>query len=238
VRLLVTRPEPDGERTAAKLRALGHGVELASLIRIEPIGDAEIGVGPFAAVLMTSANALRAVASHARVAELRSLPVFVVGRRTAEATRAAGFPEVISADGNQGDLVRLVRAHVAMAHDGKPLLYLAGDDRSGDLAGELAGTGISVRTVVIYRAVAASGFSSAVRDALALGRLDGVLHFSRRTAESFVRCASAGEVLDAARRLTHYCLSHRVAEPLVAAGAGLIRIAPRPEERALIELVG
>ena len=180
--------------------------------------------------------ALSGVASHERIAELRSLPVFAVGRRTAEAARAAGFLDVTSADGNQRDLVRLVRARMA-APERKPLLYLAGEDRSGDLAGDLAALGLPVRTVVPYRAVAASAFPDAVCNALTLGRFDGVLHFSRRTAESFLRCASAGEALRPALSVTHYCLSSQVAEPLIAAGAAVVRVASRPEEAALIELV-
>ncbi len=36
----------------------------------------------------------------------------------------------------------------------------------------------------------------------------------------------------------HFCLSRQVAEPLAAAGAAEIRIAARPDEAALIELVG
>jgi uroporphyrinogen-III synthase len=236
VRLIVTRPEPDGARTATKLRALGHDVALVPLLRIEPVRDVDLGGGPFAGVLMTSANALSGAASHERIAELQSLPVFAVGRRTAEAARAAGFPDVISADGNQRDLVRLVRARMA-APERKPLLYLAGEDRSGDLAGDLAALGLPVRTVVVYHAVAASEFPDAIRNALALGRVEGVLHFSRRSAESFLRCAGAGEALRPALRVIHYCLSSQVAEPLVAAGAAVVRVASRPEEAALIELV-
>ena len=236
MRLIVTRPEPDGARTAAKLRACGHDVELVPLLRIEPVREADFGAGPFAAVLITSANALSAIASHQRIAELRSLPAFVVGRRTAEAAHAAGFTDVLSADGNQRDLVRLVRARIA-ASEHKPLLYLAGEDRSGDLGADLAALGLPVRTVVVYRAAAASEFPDAIRNALALGRFDGVLHFSRRTAESFLRCASAGEALRPALSVAHYCLSPHVAEPLVAAGAAVVRVASRPEEAALIELV-
>jgi uroporphyrinogen-III synthase len=232
VRLLVTRPQADGERTAAKLRALGHVVEVAPLLRLEPAERAEIGAGPFGAIAITSANALHAVVRHPRGAELRALPVFTVGRRTAEAARAMGFLHVASADGNQQDLVRLIRAHL---HGGAPLLYLAGEDRSGDLAGDLAG--IAVQTVVAYRAIAAPEFSAVVRDALAQGRIDGVLHFSRRSAEAFVGCAAACGIRETALALSHFCLSRQVAEPLSAAGATTIRIASRPEEEALIALV-
>src|SRR5262249_29144981 len=144
-------PEPQGERTAAALRARGHDVMQCSLLHIENI-SAELGAGPWAAVLMTSANAARAVAAHPRVAELKSVPVFVVGQRTAEAARAAGFTSVASADGDVVELAGLVSRSLPR---GSALLYLAGEDRAGDLPGRLRSAGFAVTTSVIYRAIPA-----------------------------------------------------------------------------------
>jgi hypothetical protein len=45
-------------------------------------------------------------------------------------------------------------------------------------------------------------------------------------------------VLDSALTPFHYCLSEQVARPLATAGADRIRVAPRAEEAALVELVG
>jgi uroporphyrinogen-III synthase len=239
VRLLVTRPGRDAARTAEKLKARGHEVVVAPLLRIECIDDIDIGIDPFEALVMTSANAVSALANHPRDAELRARPVFVVGRRTAEAALAAGFAKVISAEGNQQDLVGLLRKHFSGFSSDRvyALLYLAGEDRAGDLAGALVSDGITVRTVEVYRAIAVDTFSPAIRDALALGKLDGVLHFSRRTAEAFVACARASALLETACGLEHFCLSDQVAEPLFAAAARVVRVAARPLESALIELV-
>ena len=79
MRLLVTRPEPDNERTAAALRARGHEVMLAPLLRIEAVADADLGAPPWAAILLTSANGARAIAGHPRRGELLALPVLAVG---------------------------------------------------------------------------------------------------------------------------------------------------------------
>src|SRR5258708_20925249 len=57
MRLLVTRPEGDGERTAASLRARGHEVMFAPLLRIEPVAFA-LPEQSFGAVVLTSAKAL------------------------------------------------------------------------------------------------------------------------------------------------------------------------------------
>jgi uroporphyrinogen-III synthase len=234
MRLLVTRPEPDGARTAAALRARGHVAELVPLLRIDHDPAAELGPGPWNAVLITSPNAARAVASHRRKAELLSLPLFAVGGRSAQAARAAGFAQVVSADGDAQDLARLVAAR---APAGGPLLYLAGKDRAGDLAGVLAAHGLAIHTAVVYRALAETAFPPAIGAALLAGRIDGVLHYSRRSAEAFVGAARAAQIDINALKIKHYCLSPQVADALRQAGVTAVAVAPRPDEPALFGLL-
>jgi uroporphyrinogen-III synthase len=231
MRLLITRPEPDAQRTAAVLRQNGHEPVIAPVLRIESVA-AELGPGPFAAVIMTSANAARAVAQHPRRRELTALPVFAVGARTAEAAREAGFGTIAAADGGAAELVRLVASRFQARR--LRLLYLAGEDRSGDVAGALAAHGLTVETVVSYRALVAPGFAPDFQAVLAAGPLDGVLHYSRRSAQAFL--AGAAAVLPDVLKIQHYCLSAEVAAPLRAAGA-TVRVAARPEEAALVELL-
>ena len=143
MRLVVTRPAADAERTAVALRLRGHAVTVAPVLHVESLPGAPISDGPWAAILVTSANAAPAVAAHARFAELRALPVLAVGERSAQAMREAGFADVSSSDGTAGDLVRLAAARPGL---GLPLLYLAGEDRSRDIAADLGAQNIPVRT--------------------------------------------------------------------------------------------
>src|SRR5215475_3147651 len=105
MRLLVTRPQPGAERTAMALRALGHSVVIAPVLRFEAALP-DIPPGPWHAVLMTSASAARAISAHPRLGELLDCQVFAVGRSTAEAARDAGFTAVTSADGDVEALSR------------------------------------------------------------------------------------------------------------------------------------
>jgi len=111
----------------------------------------------------------------------------VVGERTGETAATAGFADITSADGNAAALARLVVARVLPAS--APLLYLAGEQRAGDLEAALRFDGYDVRTVVVYRAVASTELSPGVRAALIAGEVDGMLHFSQRSAEAFVAAA-------------------------------------------------
>jgi uroporphyrinogen-III synthase len=235
VRLLVTRPEPDSARTAALLRGRGHDVLQQALLRIEQVADATLGRGPWAAVLFTSANAVRAVAGHHRFRELTGLPAYAVGNRTQVAAMVAGFAQVLSADGGIDALAEL--AGRRESNFDRPLLYCAGEDRAGDLAGALQARGVAVETACVYRAAVVAGLTSDVRAAFAGGGIDAVLHYSARTAAAFVAAATAAGIRDLSIRSRHLCLSPQVAAPLAAAGATAIDVASEPNEQALFALI-
>ena len=93
----------------------------------------------YGAVIVTSANALRAIAPHLAGSRLLKLPLFAVGEHTAAAARDAGFGEVIASKGDAGALRDLVlaRAKSKQLKKASPMLYLAGADLARDLAGEL-----------------------------------------------------------------------------------------------------
>lgn len=235
LRLLVTRPEPDATRTAAALRAHGLEAMTAPLMSMQPAAHEAIDAATgFAGVLATSANALRALPAF-EAAALCGLPLVAVGPRTAEAAREAGFDTVDSADGEAGDLA--ARAAMRFAGAKLPLLYLAGEDRARDLAAMLEAHGIAVQMAVVYRMVAAQRFTATVHAALAAGGIDGVLHYSRRTAQAYCNSATAGGIVPAALAPVHYCLSPTIASVLRDVGAAAVRTAARPNEESLFGLI-
>ncbi len=205
------------------------------LLRIEPIRHAELGAGPWVAVVFTSANAVRAVAAHRRFSELADLPVYTVGRRTQAAAAAAGFTAIMSADGDVSALVSLIASKPPVANS--PLLYCAGEDRAGDLAGALRLHGLRVETALVYRASMVAELTPDVRAAFAAGAIDAVLHYSARTAAAFVAAAMAG-IGDLSIQTRHLCLSAQVAAPLAAAGTKAIEVASEANEQALLALIG
>jgi len=229
MRIVVTRPQADGERTAAALRAHGHDVLVAPLMRIEPV-HADLS-GGWGGVIITSANAALALANNPARKMLCKLPAFAVGRRSAEAARQAGFTDVASAGGDVRDLVRLIAERRADAT--APLLYLAGEDRAADLVAELIVHGIAAEMVVVYRAVAAP-FPPELTATLQAGDVDAVLHFSKRSAEAYLAGAAQAGVTQQALAVRHVCLSAQVAAPLEHAGASHVSVAPHPDEAALI----
>ncbi len=238
--VLVTRPHPDDEATARALRARGFEVLRAPMLRFEPVPFQDDADARYGAVIVTSANALRAIASHLAGSRLLKLPLFAVGDHTAAAARDAGFGEVIASGGDAGALRDLVLAAVKSKRLQKasPLLYLAGADLARDLAGELGQKGFTVVTQTTYRMVPASGLPREICDAFLVNRIEAVLHYSRRSARAFLEAARSAGVEISALALPQYCISAAVAAILRDAGATQVTAAISPDENALLDSLG
>jgi uroporphyrinogen-III synthase len=234
--VLVTRPRPDDEATAANLRARGFEVLLAPALRHEPVAFEEDTDARYGAVIVTSANALRGIRHRLKSHHLFELPLFAVGENTAEAARDAGFTHVtVAAGGDAASLRNLVLAKVKAKELQKAatLLYLAGADLARDLAAELGEAGLRVVTQTTYRMVPVPSLPPEVCKAFVAGRIEAVLHYSRRSARAFLEAARAGGVEISVLSIPQCCISDAVASIVREAGATQVLVAATPDENAL-----
>lgn len=236
MRLLVTRPEEDAAGLVHLLSAGGHEAVMAPLLSIRFLDDVEIPERKWQALLVTSANGARALARHRRAAALRNVRALAVGPASAEAMTAAGFRRVEAADGDVDALAAL--ACLELAPDGGPLLHTAGSVVAGDLKAVLEARGFEVERAILYEAVAAQTLPETAHAALAGGGVDGVLLYSPRTARIFMSLAREAGLEASLGDVTAYCLSPAVAEALGDTGFLTVKIAPRPDQAALLALLG
>ena len=229
VRMLVTRPEPDASETAARLNALDIETVIDPLLIAETLETKLPETAGFAALAVTSANALRALHDRGDLSGYVRLPVYAVGDRTAETARRLGFGNVTSARGNANDLVTLL----AEAGVQGPILYPAAKQRGADLGKALAPHGVMVITAPVYDMVPSTGLRETTTAALASGAVSAALFYSRRTAETFATLAAG---LRDRTKLGMLCLSETVAAPLVAAHFVRVALADHPSEEAMLGL--
>ena len=235
--VLVTRPYPDDETTAASLRARGFDVLRAPMLRFEPVAFHEDMNARYSAVIVTSANALRGIEPHLKGHRMLELPLFAVGEHTAAAARRAGFTHVVSANGDAANLRDLVLASLKAKELKKAstLLYLAGAEFARDLASELEESGFRVVTQTTYKMIAVTSLPREACDAFAANQVEAVLHYSQRSARAFLDAARAAGVEISALAIPQCCISATVASVVRDAGATQVVVAATPDENALFE---
>jgi uroporphyrinogen-III synthase len=231
--LLVLRPEPQASDMVAALAVRGVPALAEPMLTIEP-ADNPAGLVSAAdpnaeALILTSRQTVAILKSAGRLDALTGLPVIAVGAGTAHDARAAGFVDVRSADGNADDLVDLV------ARTGfQRLIHAGGRDKAGDIAGRLAGLGVTVTEAELYRAEPRQDLAPEVVTAFTEERINGLIVASRRSAQAFVDLMDARGWAPRLARLGAAALSEAAAAPLTGRVAELI-VAPEPTGPALVE---
>ncbi|TIU22162.1 MAG: uroporphyrinogen-III synthase, partial [Mesorhizobium sp.] len=176
-----------------------------------------------AAVAVTSANAVRHAPGEL-VAALAALPCHAVGKRTAEACRAAGFLSVAEGPGDAGALADAINSDL----EGQEVVYLCGRVRFPIFEERLAAAGVRVDAIETYDTVRLSHDDAEVVAHLSNKPVDAVLLYSAKAAEALnplIRRTALRGLFEKAELLA---LSARVADALDGGAGQKVRIAPQP----------
>jgi uroporphyrinogen-III synthase len=232
MRVLITRPKDDAAETAAILKARGHEVLIAPLLEIQFRAGAELSIDDVQAVLVTSANGIRAFA---RRTNRRDIEILAVGAQSAETARQVGFANVRHADGDAQALADLAIATLK-TEDGA-LFHAAGSETRGDLSETLSARGFTIRSEALYDAVAARTFPAIVQAALTQGALDAALFFSPRTARIFADIVAREGLSGSCSTFSALCISPATVAELSSLSFREIRAAAQPNQPALLSLL-
>ena len=212
MRILVVRPQPGADATAARLAALGHEAIVQPLLTTRAV-PWDVPVHSPDAVILSSAAAVRLAGQQAD--SLKALPAHAVGEATAAAARAAGWPDVAVGPGTMQALLDRL--------PGGAYLHLAG----ADLTHVTVPPSLSLSRVTVYE--------TPLLPLPALPDVDAVLLHSPRTARQFAR-----EWDRLGGRRAHVRLLAISQATLAAAGSGwgAARAAAEPREPALLAMLG
>jgi len=232
---LVTRPEPEGSKLKGLIEELGHEAIVEPLMEAELMPEAIDDLDGVTALIATSRNALRALSQSPYLHDAVAIPLFAVGRATAEEARHLGFERIAVGPGSGTGFASAIAGTLDPA-DGL-ILHLAGDVLAGDLAGELQELGFRVLQPVVYRMKAAEALSEGTTEAIGEGAVDGVVLMSPRTARIYAGLIKRQGLADAAAEMVHVCLSDTVARGLAPLGNVPTEVAETPSLNAVLEVI-
>ncbi len=227
--VLITRPQPGADETAARVTAMRLVPVLAPLMTIQTLParlPARID-----AVVVTSRNALTALPP-----ALRQTALFAVGNATAAAARDLGFERVRSADGDAAALAGLVSRELPEL-PGRRLLHVTGRAQGHRLDAALRELGCAVHRRAVYAAVPARALALPAREALSAGQVRAALFFSAETAHCFVRLAKRARLEPALRAVEACAIGPLAGVALEALRWRRIRIADRPTQDEMLALL-
>lgn len=232
--VLLTRAADDNDRMQAKLRSGGIRVSQAPLLETTMHPIAQTAFEGCSGLIATSRNALKALARSGALDRALSLPVFCVGPATAALARTAGFTRVIEGPGTAATLASTIAADTTAKG---MLLHLTGNRQAYDLAADLKDRGVTVRSLEVYRTVAAQTLPEDAAEALAANQIDAVVLMSPATARAWSAAIAKLPIKAQLTNVMLLCLSQAVAETFGPDSSQKIEIASAPNAEQMLALV-
>lgn len=239
MRVIVTRPRRQGERTAIRLAELGHEALLLPLTY--PVHDPKAARDALArfegAIAATSAEAIHTLRDIGPLdAADQRRPFFAVGKATAAEASETGFESIHHADGSGMQLADLISDHRALL-GGKPLIYLAGLPRAEGFETRLGELGIPFETIECYRMGNIEPEEAELRGLLIDKPADAVLLYSRHTAERFFSLPLIKRHLNILENTRLLCLSEAIATVVPDFLRSNVEIPGMSDEESLLTLL-
>lgn len=235
MRVVVTRPLPQAEQTAAKLRAMGHEPVLLPLTEIVPLHPAasEDALASCEIVAATSGNAFVHL-PEPYVLAIRDKPTFTVGDATAHAALVCGFSDVESAGKDADALADMILSDVG---DARSIAYLCGRVRKPDFETRMQETGRTVIVAETYDTQDVAWPASFIAGIFGTKQATAVLLHSAKAAERLIALLAPLHADGKTSHIEFLCLSSRIAKAMADAGYDRIRAATNPGESALAALL-
>lgn len=222
MKVVVTRPEPDASSLAERLKRLGHVPIVCPVMTIRFDTSVEPAADAYQAILITSANGLRALEQTRNATQLKSTPVVAVGATSAKLATSLGYGHVLEAGGNVKSLAELAADQF---DPGKgPLLYVTGTSRAGDLKADLERLGFTVERLELYTAHPLDRLPGEIASELQAADAAVILLYSARTAQIWAKLLQQAGLTRIATSLLHICLSQAVADQLRSSLQGPLAI--------------
>lgn len=202
--ILLTRPKQQSQDLAAFLENAGFATFIEPLFSVKKNLPAKKPTREITAIIITSANACDAVINF----ELeKNLPVFSVGKKTAEKLIAAGFYNIVTAENSAESLKELI---IKKADKAGEILYFHGSEITLDFKKALEPFNFSVQKILAYETFASENFSAEFLEISQQKTFDQVLLFSQNSAKIFFKLAARHNLLEYFATSQILCLSEKI----------------------------
>ena len=180
--ILLTRPLDDCSELIVRFRSLGHMVSHLPLLKIVKVNFDQVNFSNYKGIIFTSANAIKFL--ECKKIDKNTL-CFCVGSATEKQAKSVGFQNIISAEGNIGNLKELILQNFNQ-NEGK-LIYVSGETISSNLDEQLSTEGYMIERIINYKTIHNDEFDENFVNVLKSNIPDMVYVYSQNSAISFLK---------------------------------------------------
>lgn len=218
-RILITRPQPNADKTAKAVKRIGYEPIIYPLLVLNPASHNIPDYSDYDAVIITSINTLSYI-DFKHIPE--SKPIFTLGHAIEQTLREKGYKNISSIAQKAKD-IRL--------DPDKKYVHLSGRDVQYEFDNMVC------KRVIVYEATMLSNLSEGILNDLKQDQINTITLYSARTAQCFKHLVNRYDLTRTLNKISVVCISQNVLNCINTLQWHSTYVAEEPNEKSMLSLL-
>ena len=228
--ILITRPKGQSKKLKLKLTTRGFKIFQESFYSFKYYKK-KVSYKKTNYYIFPSIHAVNSLKKNKQITKFKDAKIFVIGEQVNKALVASGCKNIISIFHDGKTLLKTLQSYPKK--DDK-FIYFCSNIVNEDFFIKANKQKINIKKIRVYKTIAIKSFTKKLNDSFALNNITGITFYSKLAVDTFLMLASKYKILKQVRNMPVYCISDRVAKPLIHKQFKSVYVAKEPNERSLI----
>ena len=228
--ILITRPKGQSKKLKLKLTTRGFKIFQESFYSFKYYKK-KVSYKKTNYYIFPSIHAVNSLKKNKQITKFKDAKIFVIGEQVNKALVASGCKNIISIFHDGKTLLKTLQSYPKK--DDK-FIYFCSNIVNEDFFIKANKQKINIKKIRVYKTIAIKSFTKKLNDSFALNNITGITFYSKFAVDTFLMLASKYKILKQVRNMPVYCISDRVAKPLIHKQFKSVYVAKEPNERSLI----
>lgn len=231
--ILITRPKEQSKNLKLKLSAKGYKIFQESFYSFKYYKK-NVSCSKTNYYIFSSIHAVYSLKKNKQIYKFKDTKIFAIGLHVSKALADAGCKNIIvtSKDG-----ITLLKNIKNFKVEKNRFIYFSSNIVNEDFFVEANKLKMNIKKIAVYKTIPIKKFTKKLSDSLLFGNISAVTFYSKFSVETFLKLTSRYKISKQIKWLPMYCISDRVAQPLVRKKYNQVYIAKQPSEKSLIACI-
>ncbi len=231
--ILITRPKEQSKNLKLKLSAKGYKIFQESFYSFEYY-KRNVSCNKTNYYIFSSIHSVYSLKKNKQISKFKDSKIFAIGLLVSKALAEAGCKNIIF---TFKDSITLLKNIKSLNVENNRFVYFSSNIVNKDFFAQANKLKMNIKKIIVYKTIPIKNFTKKLNNSFSSGDISAVTFYSKFSAEMFLKLTSKYKISQDTKRLPMYCISERVARPLVRNKYNHVYIAKRPDEKSLIACI-
>ncbi len=228
--ILITRPKEQSKKLKFKLTARGYKIFQESFYHFKYYKK-NVSFNDNNYYLFPSIHSVNSLKKSKQLTNFKNAKILVIGRHVSTELANEGCKNILATYKDSNALLKYLKSSKIKSNR---FIYFCSNIVNEDFLVEAKSCNINIKKTIVYKTIATKNFTNELMNSFILGKISAVTFYSKLSVETFIKLTSELKISKKIKKLPMYCISDRVAKPLLKKKFSHVYISNQPNEKSFI----